>query len=643
MHSVVLGALGLACGFAMTAAAQSASVPSKRTVLQIDSSDVSRPSVSLDGRWVVFSRKDPDSGLSSIWMSSVSDPRAFRVTSDGFVDAYPSVSPTGDRVVFVSNRPNKDGRTAPLFVMSISIDPRTGRPNGPVRQVTTDSVVMLPVGAVSRDGKQLAYIDRSVPARVRVVSVDGGVARTVATKDTPAGFATTITADGRHVVFQDSGARLLKRAPLMGGKASILARTSQGGIMPVAHRDDRYVSSANWVAGSRGDFQLRDMSGRVLSHVTLPEARDFVLLAGGQGLAAVSPRRAYSLRRITLATGATEGLEARTPGWPHAVTNGSIIRVQEDGGNGRLVSVGAPGGSARQFRLPAYIEIIGGVLSSPSRHLLAFGRQTRSPELPRWGGRDAMSPRPAYLVDLSTGTSQKISDAALHTCCPRNWGSDETLNGIAELRGANVDVSAFDATGKRRLVRSFAATSYARLTDIAIHGMRTAYVDSISADQQALFVTMNGTAAPVRVATIRGQGDVALSWTADARRIAVAYSDSEHGARAVARVFDIADDGTASGGDAVLDLGGPTDYFERVAWLPDGSALLVMRDEDPGHSNYLILRPLDPSRPPSRINATGDDIAGFFPEASGKSIISIRNELVGSTIWTVPFLTANKR
>lgn len=353
----------------------------------------------------------------------------------------------------------------------------------------------------------------------------------------------------------------------------------------------------------------------------------------GNGIIDVRSISAYGVQRVNLTTGATTRVLPGERTSPFALTaDGVLLRGEKVDGRIRVTSVVVATGARRTITLPAEIERVESALANGTQ-LLAFGAETQQPPLQnRFSVNQRM--RPAFLVDRMTGTTRRIADTVFWGCCPRNWGSNESAVGFAEQRNGVVNINVFDAAGNTRMLFSFPTSMFGRLRDISVHRERIAFVDSVGPGSASVFVAEG--AGPARaVFTFSHEGDPALAWSPDGRKLAIAYGDAADGGRAMVRVLDVSADGTVSTTGRSLDLGGTTSYVETLLWLPDQSALIVNRDEAGNGLSGLVLRPLDASQPSVRVG--GATTGQFFLEPSGRTLLSISSAPGGAAIWTVPF------
>ena len=192
------------------------------------------------------------------------------------------------------------------------------------------------------------------------------------------------------------------------------------------------------------------------------------------------------------------------------------------------------------------------------------------------------------------------------------------------------------------LVRSVPGATYSTRYDMwARHGTRLA--SAFNPDSAYVVeVTTGPQSPPVRVAVVGEAGFPGLAWSPDGRKLAVGYTDASNNYRATARVFEIDANGAVTSAGPALDLGGKADQIENLVWLPDASALLLLNwDDAPGGT--IVLRPLDPARPPVRFATDVNAAGSFFLEPGGRSVVFQSRGPSGATIWTADFLPVKKQ
>ncbi len=118
-----------------------------------------------------------------------------------------------------------------------------------------------------------------------------------------------------------------------------------------------------------------------------------------------------------------------------------------------------------------------------------------------------------------------------------------------------------------------------------------------------------------------------IAWSPDGKTIAATGASSEE-LRGQVVLVDV-----ASGTETVL----PTPDWRsvwRVAWLPDGSALLVNAQESAGESSNQIFLASYPSGTSRRITNDLTSYSGLSVAPDGRSFVAIRNER-RAAIWTM--------
>ncbi len=83
--------------------------------------------ISPDGRWLAYSRAEPEQERMNLWIVSLDGPgEATRLTTGKHWDADPLWFPKGNRIAFRSTRPDPGGNFQ--YLMTVQIDSESGRP-----------------------------------------------------------------------------------------------------------------------------------------------------------------------------------------------------------------------------------------------------------------------------------------------------------------------------------------------------------------------------------------------------------------------------------------------------------------------------------------------------------------------------------
>ena len=127
---------------------------------------------------------------------------------------------------------------------------------------------------------------------------------------------------------------------------------------------------------------------------------------------------------------------------------------------------------------------------------------------------------------------------------------------------------------------------------------------------------------------------VSLAWSRDGKTIAATGTrEGELNGQVV--LVD-----AASGTERVLETP-PWRTLGGVAWLADGSGLLVNAQESAGEASSQIFLVPYPSGTPRRLTNDLSSYAGISVAPDGRSFVTVRNER-RATVWTMPFDNASK-
>jgi TolB protein len=151
--------------------------------------DAVQPSWSPNGHRVAYWGVQPGGGQRDIWTMGAGGGAAVPVTNDEALDWNPVWSPDGKYLYFASNRGGS------MNFWRVPIDERTGRTAGAPEAVTTPSAYSQHL-SFSRDGKRMAYVQKSETRNLQRVAFDPLGGKTV-------GAPEAVTQGAMHVSTPD--------------------------------------------------------------------------------------------------------------------------------------------------------------------------------------------------------------------------------------------------------------------------------------------------------------------------------------------------------------------------------------------------------------------------------------------------------
>lgn len=561
--------LGL-CGQAGLAAAQA---PFRR-VATVDSAMVIFAQTSPDEKWVVFNTREGYAS-SSLWLAPTAGGPPIQLTSDGYNDRRPVWFQSGDRIAFLSTRPNRNGGRQ-LYAMTLAIDPATGRPVGGPQQVTTEPVGRE--GPPSPDGRWLAYVSAGAVPELKVVPVNGGMARTVTrVAQTIGGFV--FDPRGTHLYYTEAtgspgavctatrcGTYTLRRAPVNGGEAETIAREDH--LVRVLPADPRYILHHLDGPGGTGKLlELRDRSGRLIGRTEMSREMSWsATTADGFGVVATVGERDRSVRVATVAGGPVRKLTVDGGFWPEgwAADGRAVIADRREAG--RMVVEMIPLGNGERSRrvLPE------GVVSSGWRTSTGpwFSFTTGMPDTALHAinvltGETRLVAPNVYMRGRILGRGGEQQDGS-------RWIYSSRSNGQFEFRSTD------PATGDTRVIRRLPDDGR-RQRQFMVHGSRMAWFE-VRGDSTDLRLS-DGPDAPIRrlatywTGAIGDDEDAAISWQGD--RIAVCGKRSRHDSTNVLSVLTIPASAVSPVAHQEYELGTASGCW-APKWLPDDSGLVLL-------------------------------------------------------------------
>ncbi len=580
-----------AAGAASTVTAQSTQF---RQIFTSDSIISSSAQTSADDKWIVMSRSE-GSVSASLWIAPMSGGSPIRLTSSGHNDVQPVWFSASDRIVFASTRPNRNGGQQ-QFLMTLEIDPATGRAKGAPRQVTSEPVEERARSLPSPDGKSILYItpgQQQPQQLLRIVPSNGGSARTVVQLTTPfAGL--TFSRDGRHAYYtQQAGiggrwcrpdgwsctSYTIKRVAIDGGTPVDVATESHR--IRVLAADPRYVqhqvSTPSRTSGG-GIWELRDSTGRALGRIEFPDGVNNAAFTGdGWGLVGIMRQEDLSIRLVSVPDGAMRTVTTTGRRWPEAwMPDGSAI-ITDRHENGRIVVevTSLDGKPLSQHSLPANAQSSGWNSSV--------------------GPWFSYQPGPLGLSALNVVTGETKQISTTGTCCGGGRGGMDQDGGNWGYWERNenqiVRKSTDPATGVTVTLRTFTTSSQRGQTIAA--GSRVAWIEA-RGDSIDLMVSENVSGPARKVlssrGTLRDAGEnIAFSWKGD--RIAVCG-----GATGLPGTLTILNVPMSASGPVTrqdIPLSSATGCW-GPQWQPDDSGLVLIvimnRPENPPDLAYMSLR-----------------------------------------------------
>jgi Tol biopolymer transport system component len=627
LRSTLFSALGMAALVGVVPqplAAQVARVPAAAAqpqprftrIFGSDSMTIWQPALSPDGRWIVFMREE-GSGTFHLWAIHASGGTPVELTSGTYNDLMPRWFPSGDRIVFHSNRAAPPGNEH-YFVTTIPFDPATGRSAGPAQQVSLEDAGW-PV--VSPDGRRIVF--RQTGGRSMVVPSSGGTARTLV----PSGAGLQEwSPDGRDIYFMgmsrvtDQRRFALSQVSADSGPVQPLWSTAR---LPVAlNTSTRHVlTRAN---GARDmPLEVSTFEGGHVAYVLMHRAMQPASFSvDGRSILATVSDVVAPIRVVPIAGGPARTLtQAReydgVMGWsPDATrldvrtrTNGSstLLRVPLDGSQAEEVAT-----------LP---DAAASLLATDRSHLFYFVRDTAS---------DRFSLR---VRRLSDGRTREIARDVVYGTPFSGRPGARPLDGqevlYFERRGDRVELRACSPAGQPHVLRSFSFGTSSNV--VSVRGEFMSWTEEFG-DSSALLVAEGPNGAPQRIATMSGHVSEP-AWSPDGRWIAASYHAP--GANSPQSLFVV---GVTPAGRPSVPLrlisGGPR-YISSIKWLPDSRAVTVFGQGETTRNDIWLISLREGDQPANLTREDSSTMWDYSLSPDGRYIAYPAEIPRGSSIWRI--------
>jgi Tol biopolymer transport system component len=639
-------AVGLFLGLLVVLEAQAQLVDSIPTihatltrVYAEEGTDIYFPSPSPDGRWIVFQKPEGD-GQISLWLVPGGGGEAVRLTQ-GHWDAQPVWFPSGDRIAFRSDRPSRDEKWR-SYVMTLSLDPESGRPTAPPRQVSVEECFSYL--DVSPNGEWITFGAFFDGKAILVVPAAGGASRVVARDLT---WRPTWGPDGESIYYSVS-------RPLEGSGEALLRASMDGRVIDTVFTGPKSIvtlgsPAPGWalreISGGDAESSLWEvvtLDGAPVGRLELPPHMDaLAATSGGGALVAARHDLEASLEIQPIDGGPplrlneTRGLD-RVLGW---APDGERVFFETTLDGREAYFLAGTHTAMREVPFPERpTDEVGPILSADGRHVLYA---TRNEE------RSAASLR---LLDLELGRSTELTGSPVLPS-PSGLGELTGRGGTfqrdarsflyVERRDGVFELRAVQAGESSRLLRTFRGELPER---IAVHGDRIAYSQRVEGP-----AGINSGARTVMLARA-GQGEAqslgirpdsyveSLTWSWDGTRLAVGKEgsdlESESPGGMELCVLDIGPSGAVLGEPTVLDT--PESSFWSPRWLPGDRALVI-----PAGDAMVWRVSLDPRTRPvnltRQVGSMGSWVyaAEFRLSPDGRFIAYAPATLRGASIWWV--------
>jgi Tol biopolymer transport system component len=593
--------------------------PKYTKLLEVDSIEIHAPSLSPDGRWIVFAGARQHSLSRRIWIIPAAGGTPTALTGGGDYSDEAPIWEGNDRIVFPSSR--VDGA-----LVTMAIDPATGRAVGTPRRLTLERV--RGGYSASPDGRFVVYStqDSRSGALLRILPSSGGTARTLDSTSQGVFFSPGFTADGRFIEYVHGTStadfvQSMRRIPAAGGNPIQLVRGKPR--VPIHAGHGMVIDAARPDTAT-----LRNTAGDTVAVFTVPNMLRRNGFAQFTSNPAVMLAVAWSgQRRVRVVSSDGESTREVPPtslnDWNDGfLADGRVLIHGEGGSRGKLSIVSLAGGTPTRVALPDSV--------SPD-HVTTDGK------LAYWRNGPVRG-----VLDVAAGTSRIISRNVVRTGGEANGtrssAQDEYLyvdrvNGRFELRAWS------PVRSESRLVRAIPAAGIA----VGSYHLKgdAAFWTETRGDSSTLYTASSSTQTPERVVSVRGRHSDGFSISHDGRRLAMAHgvingSDTSH----VVIFAELRANGSLAGPARVVSV---PQYHSGVAWLPNNREVVFVGWLQGGAMARLMkLGVEEGARPQFMGPETGID--WDFTMSPDGLWIAYPVDLPGkSSIWRVdlPGLTAN--
>ena len=593
-------------------------------VWESDSLDISFPSLSPDGKWIVF--ENYAFGRSNLWVVSSSGGTPIALTTGAHVDGFPSWFPSGDKIAFVSDRTNG--------VMVIGFDRQTGHAVGAPRRVTLDKADRF---AISTKGDRIAYMTQTSPSRyaVRVLPASGGTATNmgeVVSVSVP--LVPAFSPDDRYVFFTtttgtDQGNVSVVRVPVSGGPTESVISGLPSNLyafpLPAHQQVLKTAGGKGALISFSGDTNaIFDLGG----NKRLQPSHDglFAFAVGDRTVAPVRVvRKTGASSNVTAGHGYDVPLAWSADGKRVLYSLGDSTAQSLANVWTRFEESDISGQNKRSVSLrPTNLTL--GATARPLGYAFTSDRRYAAFRIDSMNRPNAWS---FVVVDLQTGVARTITSHATGKSILTGSGDWYATNHgeflYSERNGDQLDVRAAKPSGETRLIRSIPANALA----VAVEGDDIAYV-RLDGDSASLFAAHGATENAKVVARFLGRIDE-IVWSPDAKWIAATISGHNPAMKTESELAFIPVNTPGQPRFISTGLGG-----YGAVWTRDASAVFYLKADKAWRQMSVWRYPLRADAVPENVtkNESGM-IWQFVPSPDGSAVLIPPERNRGATLWRV--------
>ena len=612
-----------------------------RTIATFTTEEVSDPTVSPDGRWLVYTRLASNSDY-RLMIQPIAGGVSRELPLGRGVHFSTRFAPQGDRLLFFSSLPRRASSEDQNYLMAAPFDTRTGSLTGQARQVTLEPVRLETrlKPAISPDGKSVAYVSCCASPQLRVVPITGGNARTLAGEaDARGGLVPGWlgwTADSRFVTYhqREGDKSTYSKVRANGGNPEVIAQLNGGFgfITPDLRHFVSVMSAVRGVAGS--GLLVKTLDGREVGRVKVPMEADLSFSADGKYLVGRDENGTATIKLASLSGGPIRQLgKGDSYEWPAGWSSDSrsVQFTAMENGKQVIISKDVDGRELSRFGDPGTSEWIG----------IQDGWSVWSE-----GPDDTHTGARVIARNLTTGVQKQLaSDVVSDRVCCAPAGPGGMYYGITgaefyvrQKRGDRLQVRAMKVSGESRLLADLPQKSLVEVPKFSVFENRVVYREAVG-DSVLLRMTSAPARPPVTIATFPAAARFGEhQWSHDGRQLSVYRNDQPQ------KLFVYRFDASASVQGPPREFTLPFDYFYDTFWLPDGSGMtMIAQTKAGGAAEVALVKFADPSNPILLSKADPGNKWGHALSPDGKYVAYPVEKQFGSSIYLVEVAELLKR